>query len=234
MGDRFAPTTEAIGFVRAPLAHAADTLARWRRELDDETRVTPVRGSRPELLGKLEPLTGAVRPRELLVATAGDWTAYFDCGLQGGDPVSVVRHLALLLGTQGVAAAAVPDTIGDEVPGRFGSIQFELFGPERTYFLNYVRTVSVVNDGGNWRCDAAGDVQPFEEPEDNHARRTRDRFSLDMLASYCAALGIEPFGEDFYLDDGVLTTSPMPVPDGQRVMTIAEAQRYWGIRPQVR
>jgi hypothetical protein len=92
----------------------------------------------------------------------------------------------------------------------------------------------VADDGGNWRFDAAGDVQPFEEPEHYHARRTRDRFSLDMPASYCAALEIEPFDEDFYLDDGVLITSPMPVPDGQRVMTIAEAQRYWGIRPQVR
>jgi hypothetical protein len=45
----------------------------------------------PEILHRLEPLIGGARPRELLVA-AGEWTAYFDCLVQGTDAVSAIGH----------------------------------------------------------------------------------------------------------------------------------------------
>jgi hypothetical protein len=73
--------------------------------------------------------------------SAGSWTAYFDNSLRGTDAVSAVGYLSRKLQCQGLAIRVKPHTIG--VPGvrrgRAGAVQFELFGPLQTTFLNYVR-----------------------------------------------------------------------------------------------
>jgi hypothetical protein len=236
LSDRLAPVTSSIGLLRMPLPDAAEALAGWRRELHGSASVEKVTGDLATLIGHLEPLTLRVRPRELLVATANDaWTAYFDCGLHGGDPVSVIGHLTRTLRVQGVVVRSVPHTHGTtlETPGRHGGVQFELFGPLATGFLNYVRTVSVIHDGSRWRFDANGTVQDFEDTERYTARRIRDRFTSEQLVRYCAALDLRPFDEDFYRPDGVLVESPVTPPPGAAVLPLAEAQRQLGIRPGV-
>jgi hypothetical protein len=231
--DRFAPTTSAVGLLELPLADAERALADWREALDGAVRTTRVTGQLPQLLGHLEPLTSAIRPRELLVATRNpSWTAYLDCGLGGSDPEPVVAHLTRTVGCTGLVVSAVPHTIGTglESPGRHGAVQLYLLGPLRTDFLNYVRTISVVHDG-RWRFDAAGTVQDFEDPEQYQARRVRDRFTSELLSRYCEALGVRPLDEEFYLDAGVLLERPLPLPAAAVTMTLTEAQRHWGIVP---
>jgi len=235
LSDRLAPITSAIGFLQLPLAEAAETLAGWRRELHGAARTEEVFAALPEMLARLEPLTLAVRPRELLVATErDDWTAYFDCGLHGGDPVSIVGHLTRTVRAAGVVVRSVPHTIGTiEQPGRHGAVQFELFGPLPTSFLNYVRTVSVAHDGSKWRFDATGTVQDFEDTERYTARKIRDRFTSEQLAAYCAAMGLRPFDEGFYRPAGILVESPVRLPPGAAELPLAETQRQLGIRPGV-
>jgi hypothetical protein len=236
LSDRYAPITSSIGFLQLPLKETAKGLARWREQhLHAAVKVTEVRGALPELFRSLEPLTGGVRPRELLVATAGDWTAYFACGVQGGDPVSTVSHLAATVQCHGLAVTCVPHTLGTSLErhGRYGAVQFEMYGPLPTDFLNYVRTVSATHDGSRWRFDANGTVQPFEQTNAYTARRVRDRFTSAMLADYCAALGVRPFDESFYLERGLLVQSPVSVPPGGKVLTLAETQEWLGIVPGV-
>jgi hypothetical protein len=198
LGERFAPITSSFGFLRLPLGEAAAGLARWRRRLHGNVDVTPLHGRLSELLPALEPLTGGVRPRELLVATAGEWTALFDCGVQGGDPVSSVGFLCQDLACQGMSVATVPHTLGTglEPLGRYGGVQWQLYGPLRN-FLNYVRGVSVANDDGRWRFDAIGTVQPYERVEVYQARKVRDRFTTELMAAYCEELGVRLFDEYF-------------------------------------
>lgn len=232
--DRFAPTTSAIGLLELPLAEAQEALAGWRKVLHGAVRVTRVTGQLPQLLGHLEPLTGAVRPRELVVATQNPrWTAYFDCGVDGSDPEPVIAHLSRTVGCQGLVVSAVPHTIGTglESPGRHGAVQFYLFGPLKTEFLNYVRTISSVHDG-RWRFDVNGTVQDFEEIESYEKRRIRDRFTSDMLVRYCAALSARPLDEDFYAAEGTLVESAVSAPSTAS-LTLTEAQRQWGIVPGV-
>jgi hypothetical protein len=233
MSDQFAPITSAIGFLRLPLARAADALEAWRRDLHGSVEARNVTGSLGELLSELEPLTSGVRPRNLLLATASqEWTAYFDCGLRGGDPVSTIGHLTYALQCHGIAIRAVPHTIGTQLerPGRYGSVQFELFGPLMTDFINYVRTISVAHDGTRWRFDAAGTVQDFERPEAYRARTVRDRFTSEMLAEYCLALGVRPFDVDFY-GDGILIESAVEIPPEGEALSLEQAQQAQGIRP---
>ncbi|MDP9459352.1 MAG: hypothetical protein M3Q22_03555 [Actinomycetota bacterium] len=232
LGHRLAPVTSQIGFLRLPLEDAGRALAQWRRGLYGDVDARPVAGPLPGLVRRLEPLTGGSRARELLLRTAApDWTAYLDCSLTGTDADSVVGHLSRTLLCQGLVATAVPHTLDRAGRGRYGAVQFTLLGPLQTGFLNIVRSVSVAHDGSRWRFDADGTEQDFETPDRYTARRVRERFTSDMLAGYCAALGVRPFDEDFYGPDALLFTSPVPTaPDG-KIMTIEQAQAFHGIDP---
>ncbi|GAA3565158.1 hypothetical protein GCM10022197_21120 [Microlunatus spumicola] len=231
LDDAYAPITSRIGFLRAPLDEAAEGLRAWRAEIHGSARAEPLAGGLPDALGRLEPLTGGVRPRELLVATADPgWTAVFDCGVQGGDQTTTVGFLARRLMVQGVVVLSIPDRKASPgVPDRFGGRQLELFAPIATDFLNYVRTVSVVRDQTRWRFDANGTVQDFEDEDAYRRRKVADRFSPELLVAYAAALGLRPFDADFYPGPAVLVTNPATPPPGAAVVSLAEARRATGL-----
>lgn len=115
-----------------------------------------------------------------------------------------VGHLSRSMGVQGVVVVCVAE---GAVRGQ-AARQLQLFGPLPTDFLNYVRTISVVQDGSRWRFDAHGVVQDFEEVEAYAARRVEDRLTPEMLQRYCRALGLEPFAPDFYAGPSRLVTNP--------------------------
>lgn len=225
LDDRLSPTTTRIGFLRLTLPQAAHGLAAWLRTLYPQVTVTEVSGDLESLVHRLEPLVLGAAPKDLLLRTRGEWTAYLDNSALGTDPIGLIGYLSEELRCDGLAIDAQPH----QPPRRNGGMQFELFGPERGEFLNTVRAVSVTADGNKWRFVAFGEVQPFERTEAYAARRIRDRFTVDMLAEYCAALGIRPFDEDFYDGSGVLVDSKMPLPRGIQTMTLTEARRRLGI-----
>jgi hypothetical protein len=72
-------------------------------------------------------------------------------------------------------------------------------------------------------------VQAFEHIDQYAARRIVDRFSAEMLADYCGALGIDLFDEQFYGGPGVVTQSrPWFLPKLATV-SLAEARRQLGM-----
>lgn len=228
LSERFAPITAEVGFLELPLEEAAAGLEEWRRSLhpDRSLRIERPTEGFPEMLHRLEPLTAPGIPRELLVG-AGKWTAYLNNALHGTDAEPKIGYLSEALGCQGVVVRTTPHIPDD----REGSVQFLLFGPLRTDWLNYVRSVGVACEGGSWEFFASGTEQPFEEPEAYRARRVRDRFTSHMLERYCQALGIEVFNPGAYGPEGVFfekTLSPSKPP---RTMTLEEVQSYLGIVP---
>jgi hypothetical protein len=233
-GDRYAPVTSSLGFLRAPLGEVSAALHQWRSKIHGSAELIHLGGGLRENVGRLEPLTGGVHPRELLVATrSSEWTAVLDCGVQGGDQVTTVGYLARTLLCQGVVVASIPDSEGGGgVPERLGARQFEMFGPVATDFINYVRTISLVRDGSRWRFDTAGTVQDFEDVGAYQRRKVVERFTPAMLTEYASALGLEPFQADFYPGPSALVVSPETPPPGALVLTIAEAQRWAGIEPR--
>lgn len=232
LSERFAPTTTAIGFLELPLGEAAAGLERWRRTLYKRVAVERSPDAFPEVLRRLEPLTGGSAPRELLVA-AGDWTAYFDGSLRGTDAAPPISYLARELGCRGVAIMSQPHTEG--VPGirngRYGAVQFQLVGPVQTDWLNYVRTISVTHDGSRWSFDASGSPQDFEDLEAYRSRRIRDRFTSEMLERYCKALGIEVFDPEFYGPESEFLESNVVMAADGLVLSLDEAQAWLEIVP---
>ena len=232
--DRFAPVTSSIGFLRASLHDVAEALRRWRFDIHGASSVDCLDGGLTDNVRRLEPLTGGVRPRELLVATGNpEWTALFDCGIQGGDQTTTVGYLSRTMLVQGVVVVSIPDvppTAGKVE--RFGARQFEMFGPVATDFLNYVRTISVVRDGPRWRFDANGTMQDFEDGEAYKRRKVADRLTSSMLSQYAAALGLSPFDVDFYSGPSALVSNSASPPAGALVLPISEARQRLGIAAQ--
>lgn len=206
LDGELAPITSTIGFLELPLDSAVRGFLEWQRAIHEplgrslsERRVS---GPLAEVLRTLLPLTSILRRRYLFIPTASPWCAFLDNGHQGTDAVSTMSYLAQRLGCRGMRVTAVPDTIEGEhkgARGDYGAVALELYGPERTHFLNYVRTLGAIHDGDRWDFSAGGTPLPFEETERYRARRVRDRFTFDMLERYLRALGLSPFAEDFYL-----------------------------------
>lgn len=231
--DAFAPVTSNIGFLQSPIKDVVDYLAAWRTAIHGSVQQELLAGGLRENLRRLEPLTLGVRPRELLVATTNpEWTAVFDCGAFGGDPVTTIGYLARTMPTRGVMVSSIPDRrAGEGTVDRFGARQLEIYGPVATEFLNYVRTLSLVRDGARWRFDAAGVPQEFEDLDAYDNRKLTERFTEQMLLGYTAALGLEPFNEHFYPGPSVLMTSPSMPRLGSPQFTIQDARKHYGIDP---
>lgn len=206
LDGRLAPITSTIGFLELPAAQAASGFLDWMRAIHEPLgrRLSERRagGGLEQVLRRLLPLVSIMRTRYLFVPTASPWCAFFDNGHQGTDAFSVMSHLAERLGCRGMRVTAIPDTIEGEskgAKGEYGAMVLEVYGPERTHFLNCRRSICALHDGDRWDFQAGGTPFPFEETERYRARRIRDRFTFDMLERYLRQLGLSPFEEDFYL-----------------------------------
>jgi hypothetical protein len=233
LNHELAPLTFSWGFLKLDLQTAGDFLASWRKTHLHTLETAQVAGSLREMLGQLQPLT-VPRRKELIVETGSEWTAYFDNGAKGADPVSTMGHMTRTLKCWGLTVSCVPHTLTKKdrnAKGTYGAVQFELLAPEAGEFLNYERTLGAVNDGGRWVFDAVGTVQPYEKPEHYSALKVRDRFTDAMLEEYCLALGIRLFDPEFYGPAGLLLTTHDPLPAICPRWTLQEAQDYFGIRP---
>jgi len=229
--DELAPVTFKIGFLQAPFETVCRAFLEWKgRHLG---RIESKRVSQPfrEVLAELEPLTTVPR-RWLLLPTSGDWTAYFDNSATGPDPTASVGYLSSELKCRGVVAVCIPHTLDEECGrklGVYGAVQFELFSPDKTEFLNYDRTVSVAYDSGKWRFDANGKIQSFEENARYQSRRIRDRFTRGMLIRYCKSLGIVVDSPEFYRSPSLLISSGDPIQNRHAALSIAGARDRMGL-----
>ncbi len=235
LGGRLAPITSTVGFLEAPIDDAVRAFVDWERSVHEPLGISvsqrPVTGGLEEVLPSLLPLTSVVRRRYLFIPTAGPWVAFFDNGHRGTDAFSVMSYLARGLRCRGMRVTAVPDTIEGEfvgARGEYGGLALEVYGPEKTHFLNYVRSISLVNDGGRWDFSQNGTPFPFEDVSRYAARRKKDRFTFEMLERYLSELGLSPFDEKFYLPDSAgaaqLVEKNGPAPPGLREYTLMEVR----------
>ena len=197
LDGRYAPVTDAIGFLEADFSKVVEADQRWRASLGGYVG-SPIRGELPALLDALLPLTGPVL-RYVWVRTASDWTAYFDNFVNGSDafpPISVSRS------ETGVSWRGDRMSSRNEQAGP-PQVSFSLYGPEQTDWLNVIRGVSAVEDEGRWEWAAVGTVQRFEEVETYLRRRVRDRLTSEMLLRYSEAASLRPADRSFYGAEGV-------------------------------
>lgn len=231
LDNRLAPLTHAWGFLEAPFQQVVDEAVRWTKSIFSKVDVVHFELPLAEALSRLEPLITPPR-KKLLLSTKSDWVAYFDNGINGGDPSSFVGHLSQQLKCRGLAVACVPHTVsgnqGDE-KGTNGAVRFELYAPEKREWLNLERSITAVNDKGKWVFETKGSVQPFEKIERYKAKAVKDRFTAELLEEYCTALVIRLFDQDFYGPSGVLLKIVDPLPPDFTPISLAEARDRIGL-----
>jgi hypothetical protein len=233
--DRWAPITSQIGFLETDCTRTVQTFYEWQTELQKERGVTlvmqPVSGPLENALKALLPLTSVERRRALFVPTASSWTAYFDNGHQGTDAFPPMSYLAQRLGCRGLKVMAVPDSKeGTTKPGRgrYGAITMELYGPQKTDWLNFIRAISLTNQGSKWEFVSTGTPFPFEDTARYQTRNVKQRFSFELLAEYLRALGVMAFEENFYMPTerptALLVERIGPANKNLKEFTLAEVQ----------
>jgi hypothetical protein len=226
-----APTTFSFGFVQSPIAQFSEAFISWQQEIFSksaaEIEFTPFSAPLPAALLRLEPLMSP-QGRYLLVETQSNWSAIFSNGLRTNDVFSPVSYLSEVLKCYGLLVNSTPDRshkAGKDGLQIYGAVTFTLYGPEKTDWLNRIRHVGVTKDIGGWEFAAEGEVQPYERTESYQKRELVDRFSVEMLESYCKALGIELFDANFYGGQCLLSNSKRASPVGP-AMSISEARSH--------
>jgi hypothetical protein len=245
LADRYSPITSEVGFFEADLERTVQAFLGWYTPLAEGWGETLARrevaGGLPVALDALPPLTGGDIRRFLFLPTAGGWTALFNNLRTGTDVTGPLAVVGFRLGCRTLRVCAVPDSLGTKSEkqkgrrGRYGASIFELGGPGTNDQNKTIRSLCALNDGGRWSFDVYGAQLPFEEPDAYLARRTPDRFPLELLDRYCRALGVRPFDEDFYLppERPLATLIERVGPPNPRVKmyTLAEVQAQIG-RPR--
>lgn len=232
--DRYFPTTETLGFIRAPAAHVAEEYVKWLRHRGDESHSTLYPESLERTLPLLEPLTGD--PNRFIVASTTDssWSAIFSNAARGNEPSSAIAVLSKALQTNGVLVSYVPDVprIPGETLGRLGSCRFFYteFDPRSSERIALpTRTIYLARQSGSkWLFEAKGEPLPFEETPSYARRKVRDRFTPEMLEAYCRAIGLDPFNAAFYPGPCHLIEKATSSPP-RTVTTFREQQEKWQI-----
>lgn len=224
MNDECAPITSTIGFLETTLETAVQSFWDWQQRLRQQRadglvlEDRRVSGTLGQVLQTLLPLNSHEPLRYLWVPTGSPWVAFFDSSWRGTDPSSVVSFLATQIPCRGLTVSAIPNTIrrGDgSRRGRYGALSLTLYAPHKTDWLNVIRSIGVMNDGGEWKFVNRGTPLPFERTTSYQSQVIQQRLGFDQLQDYLHALGLSPFEEDFYLppgnDEAVLIEKKGPV-----------------------
>jgi hypothetical protein len=225
LGGKLSPITNTIGFLRRNKADAVNEFALWQKDIQARRGVSivtrEVSGDLEAVIRQLLPLTSVERRRFLFIPTPSNWTAFIDNGHQGTDVFSPLSYLAEKLRCEAVRATAILDGGGKQYPATI----FELFGPARADFLNYVRSVATAYDGRKWSFSAEGEVQPFEQVDRYADRSVQMRFTPEMLDSYLRSMQISAFEEEFYLsEDATLVEKVGPIAPAAREYHLSDVQ----------
>ena len=224
-----APVTFGAGYIEASFSECCNEFTSWWKRLGIEFETLSFEADLKEAMLRLEPLQ-MPQNRYLIAETRSCWTAIFSNSRLGSDVTSAVYSTCKALGCYGVTIQCSPSLTKRK--GKKTSIvsyaatSFTLEGPQETEWLNQIRHVSARKDGGPWKFFQRGEVQPFEQVDQYENKHVRDRFTPEMLESYCAALGILAFDETFYRPKSFLLHQLTKFPSTSPRWTFQEAQAY--------
>jgi hypothetical protein len=151
-----------------------------------------------------------------LILPCGDWTAYLNNFVNGGDPSAIGPAIARHLDVRCVVADHAPR----HGPGHEAT-QLWVMGPTGVPPLMYERTVGAVAADGRWEWVESGAPFPFEDTARYTARRIRHRFDRELLVRYLDALGIPADDDDAY-GSGVIVEQVVNWP--RRTVSLDEAR----------
>jgi hypothetical protein len=182
--DHWWPVTQDLGLIRAGIDSIAATRPQMYEAAGLPVRTTWLHQPLADCLAALEPLSPAPTI-ELFLATASGWTVYLANGCRGSDPFLPMVQLSRALGVTALRRCVTAPAM------RWQGVILEVYDTPAAGgdADGHRRSIAAVNDGGRWVFDQSGSPYPFEDTARFAARRVRDRFTPEMLASCLAQLG---------------------------------------------
>jgi hypothetical protein len=229
LNNERAPVTFGGGFIKVSFSEYCNAFTSWWKGLQIDFESSSFEADLKEAMLRLEPLQNP-QNRYLITETQSNWTAIFSNSRGGSDVSSAVSYLCKVLGCHGVEIQCSPSLTKREGNKTsivsYAATSFTLVGPHETEWLNEIRHVSARKDGGPWKFFQHGEVQPFEQVGHYENKHIRDRFTPEMLESYCAAQGILAFDATFYGPRSFLVHQLTKFPSASAKMTFQEAQAH--------
>ena len=109
------------------------------------------------------------------------------------------------LGVSAYYVCNVPNTISrNQRSGAYGARKIEYRTPDTPFNQEPKFGVHLVNDAGKWCFYRFGERQPFENEKAYKAYKKADRFTVDMLVTYCKELGIPVYDRNWYSDKAII------------------------------
>lgn len=197
--EEYAPITSSVGLIKAHWPIVQRAFVKWESAIllqyGQSLSAKPLKCSLCEAIMRLTPLTSPVCTRYLLL-DVGEWTAFFDNGIDGTDAEPFAAVLASDLRTTGLRLTAIPDCVASDLSaGRYGAAIFQVFEGSQ----HCRRSVACLNDGGRWVFEQFGPPLEFEDTDSYLGQKQSDRFSVNLLQRYARAMGINPFDEATYV-----------------------------------
>lgn len=115
----------------------------------------------------------------------GAWTLILSNGPSGTDVGLLPSQAAREMGCRALRVVCVED--GEH---RFPARVLEVFGPEGSPPLLFVRSIVAAKDGARWVFETSGEPLAFERVQEYKRRRKTDRFTCELLYEYLRALGV--------------------------------------------
>ncbi|MCP4305595.1 MAG: hypothetical protein GY788_12090 [bacterium] len=188
LAGELAPIGYTISFLQRPAADVLSVINEIRASAALE--VIDV-GHLPDSAGVLDPMEAPWTTE--LVIDCGQWTAYLNNSIGGGDITAIAPAIGRMLNTVCVGAQHT-DRHG---PGH-AATQLWLEGPNGEPPLMYIRTLSAHCQDGRWSWHTSGIMQDFEQPERYERRRISQRLDRTTLVAYLDALGIRVDDPSFF------------------------------------
>jgi hypothetical protein len=215
LGGELRPAGMSIDFLRQPLAAVRAELVAWRVGLGQALEVRE--RDFPRCVDALDPYEMPWTTEVLI--DCGEWCAYMNNAIGGGDSTASASYLGDALGCQLVQATHVPP-----YPPGHAQTQLSL---QTAGEYTLTRSLVAHAEDGRWSWHAQGRPLPFETLERYTAPRIRDRLDRPLLVEYLGALGIRVDDPEFY-GSAVVVRQNVTFPQ-QRRETGAEtlAARGW-------
>jgi len=234
LGNRFAPVTFRIGFIRARLDEVLRQYLRWQHIILRIVSKKAIDGALGRKLEAILPVDDSGE-RLLFTATLSDWVAVFDNGHRGGQMSNAVAIVSERLNTLGLMYDDVPNTFSKSNPpeakGTWGVLSLSAYGMTEYDVWGTTRWISLQNDVPGWEFHQRGKPWPFEAVERYETRKTTRKIDRELMASYLAEFGIHVYDDAFYDGPGVATNSRCLISPRPKKFDLREIQRQMRIEP---
>ncbi|MDR0611328.1 MAG: hypothetical protein LBG58_14560 [Planctomycetaceae bacterium] len=189
----FVPTTNSWGFIKCNQNSVVDIYREWNVNLKDI--VNGIGGVR-DVLEWIDPINYT---KAAFLETQSEWIAVFE---NRGIESNIIGYLSEKLHCLGVRVCICEHTYTGGLTGQCGALQMEIFSFNFTENKNREKAIRAVylqiDDNDKWIFGESGDPLPFEDTAIYKKRRIKERFTEELLISYCEKLGIRLLDEDFY------------------------------------